>query len=120
MNAAKAQNKFEEIAQKLDFNYAQQEKEKGKECTDRKEVSKTITKIYGQFKALEDISGKSAAKEAESGKAANCFRREAKSHLMVIRPAYGYEPLEQRELVDCDCSCKPLATTLDNNCCNNY
>ena len=84
---------------------------------DSVECGKTFLKINGHYKAIQDIKKKSAAKEAESGKAANCFRKESKSHLMVIRQRCAYEPLDQRELVDCDCTTRPLSTRGDNNCC---
>ena len=116
LNAVKAQNKFEELNQRLDWNHADRELEKAKQRENSCLVSKTFTKIRGHYDACIDIHQKSAAKEAESGKAANCFRKESKSHLMVIRPG-AYEPLDQRELVDCDCTCRPLSTRCDNNAC---
>ena len=120
LNAAKANNKFEELVERLDWNDKNKEVEKGHDQSNSVLQSKSFLKIEGCYKATQEIKKKSAAKEAESGKAANCFRREQKSHLAIIRPGYAYEPLEQRELVDCDCSCKPLSTRCDNNICYNY
>lgn len=120
LNAAKANNKFEELVERLDGNFADKEVEKGSIHSNSVQCGKTFMKINGHYKAVQDIKKKSAAKEAESGKAANCFRKESKSHLMVIRSPYGsaaYEPLEQRELVDCDCTTRPLSTRADNCAC---
>jgi hypothetical protein len=118
LNAAKANNKFEELVERLDWNEKNKESEKGQQQSNSVLTSKSFIKIEGCYKATQDIKKKSAAKEAESGKAANCFRREQKSHLCIIRPPV-YEPLDQRELVDCDCSCKPLSTSRDNCLCYN-
>lgn len=83
-NAAKADNEYESVQETLKWDGADREQEKTESEKEACLISKEVVKISGSFEADQDITEAQAAKVAESGKSATCFRRESKQHLNEI------------------------------------
>jgi len=102
-SAARADNQFEQEDTTLNWDGNNQEAENGASQGSAYEISTQYISINGCYNAEEQITDSQAAKVGETGKAANCFRRESSQHLGEIAGQTLPEPLSGRELCDCDC-----------------
>ena len=102
-SAARADNQFEQENDQLSYSGNNQEAENSASTGSSYEISTQYISINGEYNAEQAITDSSAAKVGESGKAANCFRRESAQHLNEIAGQNLPEPLAGRDLVDCDC-----------------
>lgn len=103
-SAARADNQFEQEDEILNWDGNNQEAENGESQGSSYEISTQYITIAGEYNAEEAITDTQAAKVGETGKAANCFRRESSQHLNEIAGQQLPEPLSGRELCDCNCS----------------
>ena len=103
-SAARADNQFEQEDELLNWDGNNQEAENGQSQGSGYEISTEYITIKGEYNAEEEITDTQAAKVGETGKAANCFRRESAQHLNEISGQNLPEPLAGRELCDCDCN----------------
>lgn len=102
-SAARADNQFEQEDDSQNWNGNEQEAENGATQGSGYEISTQYITINGQYDAEEAITDSQAAKVGETGKAANCFRRESSQHLNEIAGQTLPEPLSGRSLADTDC-----------------
>jgi hypothetical protein len=102
-SAARADNQFEQEDETLNWDGNFQEAENGESQGSGYEISTQYITINGEYNAEEAITDTQAAKVGETGKAANCFRRESSQHLNEIAGQQLPEPLSGRDLGDCDC-----------------
>lgn len=92
-NAAKANNEYESVQESLKFQGGESQSEKTESEKEACLISKEVVKISGSFEAEQDITEAQAAKVAESGKSATCFRRESKQSLDQLCGQNLPEPL---------------------------
>lgn len=102
-SAARADNQFEQEDELLNWDGNSQEAENGASQGSGYEISTQYITINGEYNAEEAITDTQAGKVGETGKAANCFRRESSQHLNEIAGQNLPEPLAGRDLADCDC-----------------
>jgi len=117
--AAKSKNQFESEVDTLEYEG------KNSECSSKAaEHSGTVCSteyivIDGEFDAQQKMTDTHAAKVAQTGKGATCFRRESSQHLNEIDsdlPA----PLEDRELCSCDAGCGNASFKQPKGGCSNW
>lgn len=101
-SAARADNQFEQEDETLNWDGNNHEAENSATQGSGYEISTEYISINGCYNAEEAIQNTQAAKVGESGKAANCFRRESSQHLNEIAGQQLPEPLQGRDLCDCN------------------
>jgi hypothetical protein len=114
-SAARADNQFEQEDDTINWDGNNQEAENGASQGSAYTISTQYITINGEYNAEEQITDTQAAKVGETGKAANCFRRESSQHLGEIAGQSLPEPLAGRQLADCNCDYAPAEYS--SKCC---
>jgi translation initiation factor IF-2 len=96
-NAAKADNQFDAVQEKLQWQGQDKEQESASSEDASCLLKKEVVTIKGQFDAQQDLSEAMAAKQAQSAKSATCLRRESKQHMNELCSKGMPGPLEGAE-----------------------
>lgn len=99
-SAARADNQFEQENDTLNWDGNNSSAWNSESQGSGYEISTEYITINGCYDAEEAITDTQAAKVGETGKAANCFRRESSQHLNEIAGQNLPEPLSGRDLCD--------------------